>query len=257
MQVFIGSEALTSGSLTPDELRSFHIRVLPGIYALKRTPLSLRDLTEAAWLWSRRRGVIAGLAASALHGTEWIDDDVAIELIHPNCKPPSGVSTRRDAVLAAEIASIAGMCVTTPARTAFDLARRDSAGTAVARLDALTRAADVKPDEVLQVAQAHAHVRGICRLPTVLDLVDAGAASPQETRLRLLLTVEGFPRPQTRFPCRGRQAGRATTSTWGGLSSWSRSNTTAGNTASTAISTERTSNDWNTFRVSAGSWSGR
>jgi hypothetical protein len=33
-----------------------------------------------------------------------------------------------------------------------------------------------------------------------LDLVDVGAESPQETRVRLLLIRAGFPRPETQIP---------------------------------------------------------
>jgi very-short-patch-repair endonuclease len=198
--VFIGSEALASGALTPYELRTHYTRVLPDIYAPRRSQLLLRDHTTAAWLWSRRQGVIAGLAASALHGALWVDDDVAVELIHPNCKPPSGVITRHDSLLDDEMAMVAGMRVTTPARTAFDLARRDSVNRAVTRLDAIARATDFKPAEVLQIAHSHRHVRGVRRLPTVLDLVDPGAQSPKETWLRLLLMNDGLPRPQTQIP---------------------------------------------------------
>ena len=38
------------------------------------------------------------------------------------------------------------------------------------------------------------------RVPAVLDLVDAGAESPRETWLRLLLLRAGFPRPRTQIP---------------------------------------------------------
>jgi hypothetical protein len=92
MQVFIGSEALATGLLSPYELRTHHTRVLPDVYVPKRTQLLLRDRIEAAWLWSRRTSVIAGLAASALHQAKWVDEQVAIELIHPNCKSPVGVT---------------------------------------------------------------------------------------------------------------------------------------------------------------------
>jgi hypothetical protein len=200
VSIFIGSEALAAGELTPYELRTFYARVLPDVYAPKRRPLLLRDRTEAAWLWSRRQGVISGLAASALHEAKWVGDDAPVELIHANCKPPAGVVTRQDTVLPAEVLTMAGMGVTTPARTAFDVARRDSVAIAVARLDALSRATDVKPAEILAIAEDHRHVRGIARLPTVLDLVDAGSQSPKETWLRLLLIGDGFPRPQTQIP---------------------------------------------------------
>jgi hypothetical protein len=38
------------------------------------------------------------------------------------------------------------------------------------------------------------------RLKTAIDLMDAGAQSPKETWLRLLLIDAGYPRPQTQIP---------------------------------------------------------
>ena len=66
--VLIGSEALAAGTLTRHELRAYYRRLHPDVYALKRAELTLGDRIAAAWLWSRRRGVVCGLAASALHG---------------------------------------------------------------------------------------------------------------------------------------------------------------------------------------------
>ncbi|STZ41571.1 cullin, a subunit of E3 ubiquitin ligase [Mycolicibacterium gilvum] len=43
-------------------------------------------------------------------------------------------------------------------------------------------------------------MRGLRRLRTVLSLVDGGAESPQETRLRLVLVRRGLPRPVTQVP---------------------------------------------------------
>lgn len=174
--------------------------MLPDVYAPTRRPLTLADRAVAAWLWTHRDGVVSGLAASALHGAKWVDDDVAVEMIHSNCKPPDGVITREDKLSDGETVQVAGMRVTTPARTAFDLARRGSVGAAVARLDALARATAVKTPDVLEVASRHPHVRGLSRLDQVLDLVDAGAQSPRESWLRLLFIEQGFPRPQTQIP---------------------------------------------------------
>jgi very-short-patch-repair endonuclease len=50
------------------------------------------------------------------------------------------------------------------------------------------------------LAERHKGRRGIRRARTALDLVDAGAESPRETWLRLLLIRAGFPRPQTQIP---------------------------------------------------------
>ena len=43
-------------------------------------------------------------------------------------------------------------------------------------------------------------MRGVRRIPRVLDLVDEGAQSPKESWLRVLLIEAGFPRPQTQIP---------------------------------------------------------
>lgn len=57
--------------------------------------------------------------------------------------------------------------------------------------------------DVAAVAAAHPAARGATRLQRVLDLVDGGAESPQETRLRLILVHGGLPRPQTQIAFRG------------------------------------------------------
>ena len=82
--------------------------------------------------------------------------DNGLRSVHGKVRDKDGGVTVDDC----EITTIAGMRVTTAARTAFDVGRRDSVGTAIATLDAFTRATEVKPAEVLQVADRHRHVRG-------------------------------------------------------------------------------------------------
>lgn len=200
MDVFLAGEALAAGEITRYGLAVDFRRVLPGVYAPKRAHLSLNDRIRAAWLWSRRLGVISGWAASALHGANWVDPTYPIELNFAHNKTPTGVIARRDSLVDDEITHRLGMAVTTVERTAFDLARRDSVGRAVERLDALARATHVKAADVLAVADRHPHVRGRRRVPVVLAMVDEGAQSPKETWLRLLLIDAGFTRPQTQIP---------------------------------------------------------
>ena len=52
----------------------------------------------------------------------------------------------------------------------------------------------------MRYAQRYPGARGLKSLRTVLPLVDGGAASPRETRLRLLLVDAGLPRPTTQIP---------------------------------------------------------
>ncbi len=109
--VFIGT-----GDVTRHELQRWYRPVYPGVYAPKGHNFSLRDRTVGAWLWSRRRAVIAGIAASALHGAQWIDDDTPIELIWSSTRPPRGLVARDEILGDDEITRVAGLPVTTPAQ---------------------------------------------------------------------------------------------------------------------------------------------
>jgi hypothetical protein len=129
--VFIASEALAAGLITRYELAVDCRRLFPDVYAPKRTELSLDERFTAAWLWSRRRGVITGWAASALHGARWFDPAAPIEVNLDHNKSPAGVITRRDTLLDGEVMRIRGIPVTSVERTAFDLARGTSTGIAL------------------------------------------------------------------------------------------------------------------------------
>ncbi len=60
-------------------------------------------------------------------------------------------------------------------------------------------ATGVTREEVAVVIDAHPGFRGVANVRAVLDLVDGGAESPQESRLRLLLVEAGLPRPETQI----------------------------------------------------------
>jgi hypothetical protein len=197
--VFKGSEAVRLGRFSPHQLRTGFRAIYPDVYLAECVTPSLRTRSRAAWLWSDRRGVVAGLAAAALHGSDWIDDDEPIELIWRNQHAPVGVITRNQRVEPDEITRVAGLPVTTRARTAFDLARQLPTKEAVARLDALMRATPFCIEDVLLLAKRYPGARGLRRLRAALRLVDPGAASPKETWLRLLLIDAGLPVPETQI----------------------------------------------------------
>jgi hypothetical protein len=195
-EVVVGSES----GRTPYELSRGYARVLPDVYAIGQHDLSLRERTVAAWLWSKRRGVIAGAAASALHGAHWVDATEPIELIAGSARRHPGLLVRNETLAPDEVTKVAGIPVTTLTRTAFDLARHLPRDDAVARLDALKYATPYSVKDVMRYAQRYPGARGLKSLRTVLPLVDGGAASPRETRLRLLLVDAGLPRPTTQIP---------------------------------------------------------
>lgn len=198
--VFVGSEAVQQGRLSPYQLRTECRSIYPNVYVADYAVPSLRTRSTAAWLWSGRRAVLAGLATAALHGAKWIDDDEPVELIWRNPNPPSGLITRNQRLAEDEVTHVARLPVTTVARTAYDLSRQLPRGQAVARLDALMRATPFSAEDVLLLAKRYPGARGLRRLRTALPLVDGGAASPKETWLRLLLIDAGLPNPTTQIP---------------------------------------------------------
>jgi hypothetical protein len=197
---FRADEALESGVMTFRELRRFHAAVYPGVWAPRGVEPSATDRARAAWLWSRREGVLAGLSASAMLGAKWIDGEEPAELIHTNRRSPQLIAIHTDLLLSGETRPIDGMAVTTAARTAFDLGRRLGLEQGLQRIDALMNATDVKIDEIEAIARQHAGARGLRQLRRTLDLVDGGAESPYESLTRLLLIRAGYPRPQTQIP---------------------------------------------------------
>jgi hypothetical protein len=199
VEVFLGREALGDG-LSRHELRRWYRPMFRGVYMPKRVTPSLEDRALGAWLTSDRKGVIAGVAASALHGAEWVDDTEPIEILVDDRRRQSGLIVRMDRVADDEVMILGDLPVTTLARTAFDLGRHQKRSAAIARLDALMRAAPFSAAEVSMLMQRYGPVRGVRQLRDLLPLVDPGAASPQESRIRLLLIDNGFPIPETQIP---------------------------------------------------------
>ena len=137
---FIGTEALAAGTVTRRTLASRHDMVYRNVYLRKGVELTPDRRTVAAWLWSKRNATIAGMSAAALHGSRWIDAELPAELIRREACDVRGIVIHRGRLRDDEICVVHGMPVTTPARTAFDIGRRDRLETAIIRVDALANA---------------------------------------------------------------------------------------------------------------------
>ena len=197
---FIGAEALAARAIPERELRKLYERVYPGVYVPWGITPTARQRAVAAWLWSRRRGVVCGQSAAAMLGAKWVDAALPAELIHDNRKPPPRLIVRSEALDSNEIQPIDGIAVTTAARTAFDIGRHTQSRTrAIQALDALSNATGLKPIDVEAVMAAHPGARALPRLRKLLPLVDGGAESPQETDARLALVDAGLPAPTTQY----------------------------------------------------------
>jgi hypothetical protein len=199
-RLFVGTEALAAGELTRRDLRRRYTKVHRNVYSRADVQLTAADRARAAWLWSGRRAILVGHSAAALLGSKWIPPDLPAEVAHSRRGVPNGIAMRSNCIRDDELCTIDGIRCTNSARTAYDLGRRLTGETAVIRTDALLNATRCAISDVESVATRYPGARGVRNLRTALALADAGAESPQETRLRLLLVRSGLPHPVTQIP---------------------------------------------------------
>jgi very-short-patch-repair endonuclease len=245
--LIVATEALASGALTRRDLERRYSKIHRNIYVLTGAELTTLDRAHAAWLWSGRRATLVGHSAAALLGSKWIPCDAPVEIAHARRPAAQGITVRSNLFRDDELCIVPGISCTTPRRTAYDLGRRLRLDTGVIRIDALLNATGVKAAEIESVAQRYPGARGIRRLRSTLTLVDPGAESPQETRLRLLLVRSALPRPATQIKVGRRRIDM-------GYPDWKVGVEYDGEQHWTnPDDTPTTSNAWNTLRRRAGS----
>jgi very-short-patch-repair endonuclease len=197
---FIGSEAIAAGVLSKSQLATRCRRLFPDVYVERDVDVTAELRARAGWLWTGRQGVVAGFAAAALLGSKWVDEARVVELIHDNRRSPPGIQTHRDRIEEDEVELVNGIPVTSPARTALDLGCWYPTMAAVAAIDALARRTGIKACDIELVLSRYPGRRGISRARRAVDLFDAGAQSPKESWLRVVLVEAGLPRPRTQIP---------------------------------------------------------
>lgn len=203
-RAFHGRQAVASGALSARRLQKDFRALYRNVYVPRQSEVDARLRAHAAWLWAHGDCTLVGRSAAALHGAKWIDPDAPAELHRVDRHAPNGIVIRSYALDDDETCLVDGMRTTTPARTAFDLGRLLPLADAVIHLDALARATSVDAPAILEVADRHANTRGVRRMRTAVGVMDGGAESPQETRLRLVLVGARLPVPETQIAFRDR-----------------------------------------------------
>jgi uncharacterized protein DUF559 len=146
---------------------------------------------------------LSGWSAAAVLGVQWVPDDAPAEVSRTHhVRSPRGIVVRKERLLEDEVIRIDRMLLTSPARTAYDLARRLRGEDAVIAVDAVCHTCVIPVHEVSDVARRHAGARGIVGLRRAVAEADAGAESPWETRTRLAICTAGLPRPRTQVVVR-------------------------------------------------------
>jgi very-short-patch-repair endonuclease len=136
----------------------------------------------------------------------WPPEDVQVFLPHARrVRARRGLRISGESLEPSEVIPTAWGPATSPARTAFDLARRASGASpwrlaeAVARVDSVLHVSGASVQDVRAVAAAHPGIRGARIARRVLDLAEPLAESPQESRLRVHIVLAGLPRPIVQF----------------------------------------------------------
>lgn len=201
---FRGSTARRLGRHTPATLRARCRRVLPDVHVSRSVELSPEVLARAAVCWGGPDAVVTGWSAAALLGARWLPTPTVPEVAVPgHVRHPPGLLVHQVRLRTDEVEEVDGVRLTTPVRTAYDLGRRLPLLDAVAAVDHLCWVGVTGPDAVAGLARRHPGDRGLVALRAVLELADPGAASPQESALRVLLVQAGLPRPETQLEVRG------------------------------------------------------
>lgn len=142
--------------------------------------------------------VLGGYTAADLMGADIAPRDAPIELVvgRHRVRDRPGMQCRQDVLRDHEVVDLDGLPVTSAPRTAFDLARREDHGEAVAAVDALARIGGFDPAVLLTYEGARSRARGVARLALVVADADPLSESRPETLTRLALVAHGVPRPE-------------------------------------------------------------
>lgn len=204
---FRGSAAVATGMLTRGELRGPRFRRLfPDIYVpVSPTPPDLLLRSRAAALLVAGRAVLAGYSAAEVLGASCgpADAPAEVTMLEAGCQSYRcrGLRVRRDLIDPTETGTVDGIAVTSPVRTAFDLARwAPNLMERVVAVDALAYRHRFVPESLMEVKYRHLGAHGSADLPKVVNLADARSESPMESRIRMALVMNGLPAPSVQHP---------------------------------------------------------
>jgi hypothetical protein len=154
--------------------------------------------------------VISGLSAARLHqlwlpalpGNEPLEvilhPEIASQPVRSGCRRPE-IRGRRRTLDACDLDTVAGLPVTSPARTWFELAGVLSLADVVAAGDCLLRFHCTRVEPAAVIARMRHHP-GVVRARKGLELLDGRSRSRPESHLRLALVGGGLPTPAVNEP---------------------------------------------------------
>lgn len=201
---FRGSAAIRAGLLTRDQLAGpAWRRLFPDIYLDARAAVDHFVRCEAAALLLPPGAAVAGRSAAYLFHVDLLPmRESPVEVAVPattSLRSRPGLRITRTGLLAEEVTAFSRIPVTTPLRTALDLARQPDLLEGVIAVDAMLVRGLVTLPQLRDFAAGRRGLRGLARAAKAMSLAVPGAESAMETRLRLLLVFAGLPTPITQY----------------------------------------------------------
>jgi hypothetical protein len=199
--VFVGSHAIAEGFLTRGQLRRRGFRrLVQGVYADPGLPFDHRLKCRGVALLLPEGAVIGGHSAAAWWGAPFAGPTDPVTVLRSEEVPwrgPRGVRVHQTALRPGDRTVVDGIPVSTPLRTAWDVAALERLPTAVAAMDGMVRAETIGLPDLRRMTSERAGLFGAARVRRALQLVDPRAESPAESWVRVALVMAGLtPIPQ-------------------------------------------------------------
>ncbi|MDI2132495.1 type IV toxin-antitoxin system AbiEi family antitoxin domain-containing protein [Yinghuangia seranimata] len=177
-------------------------RVAHGVYAGSQVPDGIATRARAVALAVPPGAVVCGMTAAWLWGVRAAapaDGAAApVEVAVPSGRTPPRRTGCHGRVLQLEdgdATRVAGVAVTSPARTAADVGRRADRDTAVAVLDGFLHSGRLTAAQLAEAVERFAGLPGARRFAAAAGLADGRSGGPEESRLRLAVLDDGLPAP--------------------------------------------------------------
>ena len=209
--------ALLSGPFTLEEAKQagldrWHLRgaswtrLGPSIYIHAGLQADPMHRLRAAKRRLPADAAFSGLTAAWLHGldVEPCNPIQATVPVSAGVSARAGMEVRRSTFEKTDLVNAKGFRVTSIVRTVGEVCCRLSLVEAVVVADMALNRRLVRLDQLASWAAANPGQRGARTFRRALGYADRGAASPMETRLRMLLILAGLPRPRTQVEIRDR-----------------------------------------------------
>jgi len=203
--VFLGSHAVAAGAVTSKQLKSgLYRRLLHNVYADPGLTADHQLYARGAALVMPHNGVLGGRSAAAWFGAPFASPAEPVLVLVPPDSPwrgPRGVRVHRSPIAADEVLEVddGAIRITTPLRTAWDVAALETVPNAVAILDGMVRAGQLDLDECRRVHASARRRWRASRVGKVLPLVDGRSESPPESWVRVACARAALPAPIPQF----------------------------------------------------------